>query len=92
MIRVAALAAVTGSGLSCPERPPSTPNLVRCYHESRFPVNEKFPFWNSCGSRRVLRRNHRVLARADREIHNSLLIHCYSLFFVAGEIAKFRNP
>ena len=54
MIRVAAVAAVTGSGLSCPERPPSTPNLVRCYHESRFPVNEKLPFWNSGGSRRVL--------------------------------------
>src|SRR5256885_12533282 len=29
------------------------------------------------------RRNRRVLARADREIHHSLLTHCYSVFFVA---------
>src|SRR5204863_1187552 len=89
--KTAVVAGVTRSGLSSPERPSfstepaSAPKLVRCYHESRFRVNVKFHFGTRAAAGECSSQAPDAGASNGCEFQNSLLIHCYSLFFVAGK-------
>src|SRR5437762_5733650 len=63
---------------------PSAPKLVRCYHESRLRVNEKCHFGTQATVREWSSQSPDAGASNGCEFHNSLLIHCYSLFFAEG--------
>src|SRR5947207_1134507 len=75
----------------CPQQssfntePASAPNLVRCYHESGLRVNEKSHFGTQTALGECSSQSSDVGASNGCGFQNSLLIHCYSLIFVAYE-------
>ena len=67
----------------------SSPNIVRCYHESRLRVNQNCHFGTRAAVGERWSQSRDAGASNGCEFHNSLLIHCYSLFFLADKNRKF---
>ena len=67
----------------------SSPNIVRCYHESRLRVNQNCHFGTQAAVGECWSQSSDAGASNGCEFQNSLLIHCYSLFFLADKNRKF---